>query len=412
MKNKKRHAVSLMMTPKTPPAWPVKPPLYLSSTFAFLKAEAGEGAFDLTYGKIKKTKKNGSGMIYARLNGPNLQLAENQLTLCENGAESCAFFSSGLASITTVISTFLKKDGIILASSPLYGGTHHFIEQKIASENVCFFTPSMSQYDIETLLNSKTSKKLSMILVETPANPTNAIFDIKMLSKIAKKYSSPEQKAYLVVDNTYLGPLFQSPLTLGADLVVYSATKYIGGHSDLLAGACLGSKKLINQVKESRTFLGNMADQFTCWLVTRSLETLHLRMKNQAKNAKKIAKYLSEHSMVEKIYYLGNPDSKKTEKIIERQCSSFGAMIAFDIVGAKKEAFNFLNSLKIIKIAVSLGGNESLAEHPYTMTHAGMDDNLKKDLGITNKMIRLSIGNEHYTDLIADISQALQKAKK
>ncbi len=213
----------------------------------------------------------------------------------------------------------------------------------------------------------------------------------------------------LAVDNTYMGPIWQHPLKHGADLVLYSATKYIGGHSDVIAGACLGSGELITRVKTLRTFLGNMAGPWTGWLLLRSLETLKARMDIQAFNAERIAEYLNHHPQVEKVYYLGNlteADGRSFETR-NRQCLSNGGMISFDIRGGEKEAFAFLNHLKLIKLAVSLGSTESLAEHPATMTHADVEPQHKDELGITEKMIRLSVGVENFNDIIGDIDQAL-----
>jgi methionine-gamma-lyase len=250
-----------------------------------------------------------------------------------------------------------------------------------------------------------------MVYIETPANPTNDLIDIEESKEIAKYFSSSEKEIYLAVDNTYMGPIWQHPLKHGADLVLYSATKYIGGHSDVIAGACLGSKELMQRVKGLRTFLGNMASPNSGWLLLRSLETLKVRMDTQAINAEKVAAFLNTHPLVEKVYYIGNLSEKDGAQfhIKNKQCLSNGGMISFDVKGAEKDAFCFLNSLKLIKLAVSLGGTESLAEHPATMTHVDLDPTLKNKLSITEKMVRVSIGVEFYEDIIYDIEQALAK---
>jgi len=247
------------------------------------------------------------------------------------------------------------------------------------------------------------------VYAETPANPTNDLIDIAMCKDLAEHYSSPNKPVYVAIDNTYMGPLWQHPLAHGADLVLYSATKYIGGHSDVIAGACLGNEALMARVRAMRTFLGNMASPNTAWLLLRSLETLKLRMDAQALNAGHVAAFLNTHPKVEKVYYLGNITAKNTRAyaIKQKQCLSNGAMISFDIKGGEQEAFRFLNALQLIKLAVSLGSTESLAEHPATMTHVDVDPVLKQQLGISEKMVRLSIGVEHYTDIINDIAQAL-----
>ena len=249
---------------------------------------------------------------------------------------------------------------------------------------------------------------MSMIFIETPGNPTNALIDLEKCRKIADKYSN-EKRVLVSVDNTFLGPIWQHPLKFGADLVIYSATKYIGGHSDVIAGACLGSTELISRVKTLRTFLGNMAGPWTGWLLMRSLETLKARMEVQMGNARVIAHYLSNHPMVEKVHYLGLLSEKDGEqfKIYKKQCLSPGAMISFEISGNEKVAFAFLNHLKLTKLAVSLGSTESLAEHPATMTHSDVDPEDREELGISEKLIRLSVGVEHQDDLIWDIEQAL-----
>ena len=252
--------------------------------------------------------------------------------------------------------------------------------------------------------------KLAMIHIETPANPTNALIDISMCAEIKNYFSTDDKEVILSVDNTYMGPIWQHPLKHGADLVLYSATKYIGGHSDVIAGACLGSKELMARVKGLRTFLGNMAGPWTGWLLMRSLETLKVRMDQQAFNAKHVAEFLKNHPKVEMVYYLGEMAENGTQnekEIINKQYSSYGAMIAFDIKGGEEDAFKFLDSLSLIKLAVSLGGTESLAEHPQTMTHADVDQEAKEQLKITEKLVRLSIGVENYNDLITDIGQAL-----
>lgn len=249
-----------------------------------------------------------------------------------------------------------------------------------------------------------------MIYVETPANPTNHLFSLTMCSDIATSLSTDEHKVLLVVDNTYMGPIWQHPLELGADLVIYSATKYIAGHSDLIAGAVSGSKHLIQRVKVLRTFFGNLPSPNTSWLLMRSLETMKIRMEQQQANAKLIAQYLSKHPKVAKVYYLGLLEQGSTQwEIFNQQCKGEGAMLSFDIVGGEKEAFAFLNNLKLIQLAVSLGSTESLAEHPATMTHIDIPEIEKKIMNITSSLIRLSVGVEHADDLITDIENALEK---
>ena len=390
----------------------IKSPIFQTSTFVFKNAQDGKAFFEVAYGLREKEASEEVGLIYSRINNPDLEILETRLKLWDK-AEDCAVFESGMAAISTVLLEFLAPGDVLLYSSPLYGGTDHFIKEflkKIGIHTISF-TPNDTQEDIvKRLKNSGLANKLSMIYIETPANPTNALIDIEMCNEIALRYSSDDKKVYLTVDNTYMGPLWQHPLKHGADLVLYSATKYIGGHSDLIAGACCGNQDVINRVKILRTFLGNMAAPHTGWLLMRSLETLKIRMEQQATNAEQVANYLNEHEKVEKVYYLGLiPEGTSEHKIYKRQYNSPGAMLSFDIQGGEKEAFKFIDNLKLIKLAVSLGGTESLVEHPATMTHAGVAPAFREELSITEKLVRLSIGVENHSDLIWDIEQALAK---
>lgn len=390
----------------------IKSPIFQTSTFVFKNAEEGKAFFELAYGKRQKNEDEELGLIYSRINNPDLEILENRLTLWDE-AEDCAVFESGMSAITTVLLEFLKPNDLLLISSPLYGGSDHFIKSILPKFNIDIaeFKVGQTKEEIISIVESTgKADKLALVYIETPANPTNDLIDIACSKAVAKHFSTTEKEIYLAVDNTYMGPLWQHPLKHGADLVLYSATKYIGGHSDVIAGACLGSQSLIQRVKVLRTFLGNMAGPWTGWLLLRSLETLKARMDIQAKNAEKVAAFLNSHKKVEKVYYIGNINEQQSSQYLikQRQCLSNGAMISFDISGGEKEAFQFLNALKLIKLAVSLGSTESLAEHPATMTHAAVDVKHKQELSITEKMIRLSIGVEHYDDIIFDIEQALE----
>lgn len=392
----------------------IKCPIFQTSTFVFKNAEEGKAFFEVAYGIREKKKEEELGLIYSRLNNPDLEILENRLCLWD-GAEDCAVFESGMSAISTAMMEFLKPGDLILCSRPLYGGTDHFVNNFLAKMGIhsVGFHAEMDKAEIVEAINATGhGDRLAMIHIETPANPTNALVDIEMCSEIAKEFSSEEEKVIVSVDNTYMGPLWQHPLEHGADIVLYSATKYIGGHSDVIAGACLGSKELIARIKGLRTFLGNMAGPWTGWLLMRSLETLKVRMDQQATNAKYVAEFLKSHPKVEKVYYLGfieeENDARKTA-IYKKQYKSAGAMISFDVKGGEKEAFKFLNSLKLIKLAVSLGSTESLAEHPATMTHVDIEEKVKKALFITGKLVRLSVGVENYNDIISDVEQALEQ---
>ncbi|MFM7681841.1 MAG: cystathionine gamma-synthase family protein [Bacteroidota bacterium] len=392
----------------------IKCPIFQTSTFVFSSAKEGKRFFQLAYGISAPEENEQLGLIYSRINNPDLEILENRLSLWDK-AEDCAVFESGMSAISTAMLEFLSPGDTLLYSRPVYGGTDHFINNFLKKMNIdsIGFYPGETKHEIIERINASGKKdKLKLIHIETPANPTNALIDIEMCAEIKRHFEGENGEVILSVDNTYMGPIWQHPLKHGADLVLYSATKYIGGHSDVIAGACLGSKATMSRVKGLRTFLGNMAGPWNGWLLMRSLETLKVRMEQQAKNAFEVAKFLQSHSKVEFVYYLGfihETGSSEEISIFERQFTSGGAMISFDIIGGEEQAFTFLDSLKLIKLAVSLGGTESLAEHPQTMTHADVPFADKERMNITEKLVRLSIGVENYEDLIADISQALDK---
>ncbi|MBS1589790.1 MAG: cystathionine gamma-synthase family protein [Bacteroidetes bacterium] len=413
--SKKMRPESLMMSYGYKPELSegaVKCPIFQTSTFVFKNAEDGKAFFEVAYGHRSAKEGEEMGLIYSRINNPDLEILENRLTLWDE-AEQCAVFESGMSAITTVLLEFLKPGDLILTSSPVYGGTDHFIKKILPKFgiHVAEFRAGQDFESIKLIVEkSGHADKLALVYIETPANPTNDLIDIAASKAIADYFSKGKsERVYLAVDNTYMGPLWQHPLKHGADLVLYSATKYIGGHSDVIAGACLGSNELIGRVKVLRTFLGNMASPNTGWLLLRSLETLKARMDIQSANANKVAEFLSVHPSVERVYFLGNLSKKDgvQYEIKKRQCLSNGGMISFDVKGGEAEAFKVLNALKLIKLAVSLGSTESLAEHPATMTHVDVALSLRQELSITDKMIRLSVGVEHYEDIINDISQAL-----
>lgn len=393
----------------------IKPPIFQTSTFAFNSAEEGKAYFEMAYGIRDKEEDENLGFIYSRINNPNMEILEKRLCLWDE-ADQCAIFQSGMSAISTVLLEFLMPGDLLLYSQPVYGGTDHFINHYLKDTGIhaIGFDASMSKEEISQMIYmSGLADKLSLIYIETPANPTNDLIDIQMCKEIADSFSLRDKEVYLAVDNTYMGPLWCSPLKLGADIVLYSATKYIGGHSDLIAGAVLGNHEIMTRVKTLRTFLGNMAGPNTCWLMLRSLETLKVRMEQQARNAQAIALFLESHPMVHKLHYLGtlDPDTQ-SYSIYKRQYSSPGAMISFEIKGGEKEAFEFINNLKLIKLAVSLGSTESLVQHPNSMTHIGVCDEVKKKIGINERLIRLSVGIENVEDLIADINNALLKVNQ
>tara|TARA_Y100000768_G_scaffold381597_1_gene360550 strand:+ start:466 stop:1737 length:1272 start_codon:yes stop_codon:yes gene_type:complete len=387
-----------------------KVPLFQTSTFVFKNAEEGKSHFHIAYGLREKGKDESMSLAYSRINNPNLEIAEDRLKLWDK-SDGCALFQSGMAAITTTILELTRPNTLILHSSPLYGGTDHFIEEVLPKYNIksMYFN---SMESIESIINKKDEQfpdtEVSLVYIESPANPTNSVVDIHKSKKLANHFSTKKEKVYLAIDNTFMGPVFSQPIDHGADVVLYSATKYIGGHSDLVAGAACGSNEVISRIKTLRVFMGNMASPFTSWLILRSLETLKIRMEKSAENANKIAKKLISHKMVDKVHYLGlvTKDSPEYD-IIKKQYSSPGGMISFDVKGGEKEAFKFLDNLKLVKLAVSLGGTESLACHPYSMTHADVNIDTKIKMGMGESLVRLSIGIEDSDDLINDIISSL-----
>lgn len=406
------HPESLMMTHGYKPELSegaVKPPIFLTSTFVFKTAEEGKAFFELAYGIREKEQSEELGLIYSRINNPNLEILENRLCLWDK-TDDCVVFESGMSAISTVLLEFLKPGDLLVYSMPTYGGTDHFINhflQEIGVDSIGFEANQSKEEIIQMVKDSGKADKLSLVYIETPANPTNDLIDISICREIADHFKK-EKEIPVAVDNTYMGPLWCSPIEHGADLVLYSATKYIGGHSDLIAGAVLGRADLIQRVRVLRTFLGNMANPHTCWLLLRSLETLKVRMEQQAKNALEVANFLKDHPKVKKVDYLGHlSENDKAYPIFKKQYASGGAMISMEVKGGEKEAFKFLNNLTLVKLAVSLGSTESLAQHPAMMTHIGLDPDTKKKIGITESLVRLSIGVENHEDLIKDFSAAL-----
>jgi len=371
-------------------------PEFHSTTYAFKNSRDAENSF------CQQAKE--STLVYGRVNHPNAQIFEERLALWEN-AESCVSFSSGMAAIFAVCFEFLKPGSILLYSEPLYGGSSHLFAE-VLNEKMGIHTLGFNNLNLKNKLDfvRYTYGKVPwMIFVETPANPTNDLVDIENCRRLSRAW-----KPIIVVDNTFLGPIYQHPLEHGADISVYSATKFISGHSDVIAGACVGSHQHMDRLRKTRMYLGSILGPDSASKLLRSLQTLELRMDRQIRNAEYITKYLSNHPRVERVYSpsLLTPDNPQF-KIYKKQCLAPGAVISFDICGGKREAFRFLDSLKLFKLAVSLGSNESLAQHPFTMTHAGLSLKDRKRFGITEKMIRLSIGVENREDLVQDLAQAL-----
>jgi methionine-gamma-lyase len=391
----------------------VKCPIFQTSTFAFESAEAGKAFFEVAYGLREQRTGEELGLIYSRLNNPDLEILEGRLALWDE-ADSCAVFESGMAAITTSLLAFLTPGDVLVHSEPLYGGSDHFVKHFLPRMGILpiGFPAGVPMAELAADLTARIGgRPVAAALLETPANPTNALVDIRGISDLVHSLAAPGRPAVVMVDNTFLGPVFQHPLGQGADLVLYSATKFIGGHSDLIAGAALGDHATMLPVRTLRTFMGTMAGPWTGWLLLRSLETLKMRMTASMKNARYVADFLADHPKVQTVHYLGHlTEDAPMFEVYQRQCVAPGSMISFDVVGGEAGAFRFLNALTMVKLAVSLGGTESLAEHPGSMTHADVPHTDQIRMGITPGLVRLSVGVEHYEDLIADLSQALERA--
>ena len=407
------HPESLMMSYGYKPEWSegaAKSPIFQTSTFVFRTAEEGRACFEIAQGKREPGPGETPGLIYSRLNNPDLEIAEDRLALWDR-AEDCALFNSGMAAIGTTLLAFLRPGDLLAASEPLYGGTHHLVDWLLPQLGirVVRFGCAATEERIEERIGAA-GGGLAFVLIETPANPTNDLVDIAMCARLAARRSTPERPVPLAVDNTFLGPLFQHPLEHGADIVLYSATKYIGGHSDLIAGAALGPTALIEQIRAFRTLLGTQTDPWTGWLLMRSLETLQVRMRRQAETAARVAEFLAAHPRVRRVNYLGRlTPGTPQHSLYERQCLGPGAMISFEVDGGVEGVYRFLNSLQLVKLAVSLGSTESLAEHPMTMTHSEATPEENCSAGVTEGLVRISVGLEHPDDLIRDLDQALHK---
>jgi methionine-gamma-lyase len=392
----------------------VKPPVFLTSTFVFKSAEEGRDFFDFVSGRREPPAGTGAGLVYSRFNHPNSEIVEDRLAVYER-TESCAVFSSGMSAIATTLFAFVRPGDCILHSQPLYGGTETLLARTFLNMGVAAvgFADGVNEESVQAAAEEAMQKgRVSVILIETPANPTNSLVDVAMIRRIAEAIGEKQgHRPVIACDNTLLGPVFQRPIEHGADISLYSLTKYVGGHSDLIAGAALGSKAVMKQVKALRGAIGTQLDPHSCWMLGRSLETLSIRMEKANNNALVIANFLREHPKCEKIHYLPYHDeSSPLGRTFASQCTGAGSTFSFDIRGGQPAAFKFLNALQILKLAVSLGGTESLASHPATMTHSGVPVDVRQRIGVLDSTIRLSIGIEHPDDLIADLTQALSAA--
>jgi methionine-gamma-lyase len=392
----------------------IKAPIFQTSTFVFKSAEDGKRFFEVAYGLRQKEPDEALGLIYSRINNPNIEILEDRLSVWD-GADKALVFSSGMAAISTTILALSRPNDVVVYTAPAYGGTEYLFDRILPRMGV--ETVSVSDCDGGEALTRAIGEaaaraaarggRLAAVYVETPANPTNQLIDLQAAAAAIKALDQAEAPP-LVVDNTFLGPLWQKPLQHGADLILYSLTKYVGGHSDLIAGACMGRADLMGRVAEMRTICGTVTDPHTAWLLMRSLETLHIRMERSQANAVELVRRLRGHAKIEAVLDAGGAESSPGQQaIFSRQCLGAGSTFSLRLKGGEAEAFRMLNALRLFKLAVSLGGTESLVSHPSSTTHSDYSAEAKARCGIGDNLVRLSVGIENVDDLYADLEQAL-----
>jgi methionine-gamma-lyase len=386
-----------------------RPAVFRSSTYVFSTPESAERAFNIAGGRARPAEGESPELIYARLNHPNAQILEEQILNLEPGARVALAFNSGMAAIVTSLLTLLRPGQSVIYTVPIYGGTQHFIQDHLSQWGVAGIPVHSGRGDLLDRAIAST-KNLGVVLLETPANPTLVMTDIRQACKAvaSRKLASGESRPLVLVDNTLLGPAFQHPLSSGADLVVYSGTKYLSGFSDMLAGIVLAANEdLIGRLRPARALFGNILQADECWMLGGRLPTVHLRMNRASKNAQRVAERLAQHPKIQQVLYPTLFTEPEQKRIFAGQCDFPGAMFSIELSGGKKAAFDFLRHLRIARNAVSLGGVETLACHPKTTTHSGFTEDESAQAGITDGLVRVSIGIEHWRDLLDDFEQAL-----
>ena len=389
----------------------LKAPIFLTSTFAFENAAAGKRHFE---GITGKRAGGAEGLVYSRFNGPNQEILEDRLAIWD-GAEDALTFSSGMTAICILMMAYASAGDVIVHSGPLYAASEGFVAKVLSKFGVTYvdFPAGASPQELEAIIAKakhqaeEAGGKVAMIYLESPANPTNALVDIEAVKEARDAVLDPAETP-IAIDNTFLGPLWQRPLDHGADIVAYSLTKYVGGHSDLVAGSIAGAKHWMDPVRALRNTMGGIVDPNTAWMLLHSLETVELRMQRAGENAAKVCAFLRDHPKVTGLGYLGFIDDPRQQDIYDRHCKGAGSTFSVFLKGGEAECFRFLDNLQIAKLAVSLGGTETLASHPASMTHLSVPDERKAALGITDSLVRISIGIEDADDLIADFEQALE----
>ena len=389
-----------------------RPAVFRSSTYVFSSPEAAERAFDVASGRAQVARGETPDLIYSRFNHPNAEILQDQIVNLEKGATSALAFNSGMSAIITSLFALLRPGQSVVYTIPIYGGTQHFIQDFISKWGITGIPVLSGQADLLKRA-IRSAKKLGVVLLETPANPTLIMTDIRKACEAvaALKIKKGATRPLVMVDNTMLGPAFQHPLTLGADLVVYSGTKYLSGHSDMLAGVLLAKDSdLIKRISGLRGMFGTILQPDECWMLGVRLPTVRLRMDKSSIYAQRIAERLAEHPKIKRVHYPTLFTDPEQKRIYAEQCDYPGGMFSIDLRGGKKAAFNFLRHLQIGRNAVSLGGVETLACHPKTTTHSGFTDKEFADAGVTDGLVRVSVGIEHWRDLLSDFEQALEFA--
>lgn len=388
----------------------LKPPQFQTSTFVFRNAQAGKDYFAAIQGRRKLGPNEEPGLIYSRINNPNLEVLEDRLAIWDD-AEAALGFASGMAAISTALWAYLRPGDVVLQSQPIYGGTEtliHSILPEFGVQQAGFNAEDGADAMFAAAAAARKKGRIGAIFIETPASPTNALVDIAAARRLSESLAPIGNRPPVIVDNTLLGPIYSAPLAHGADIAVMSLTKLVGGHSDLIAGSASGSRTMLAPVRRMRSTLGTTCDPHTAWLLMRSLETLKLRMEAGAQGARKVAAFLRGHPKIANVWFLDFlPEDHADRPLHAKQNKSAGATFSFEVKGGEVEAFRFLDALQLIKLAVSLGGAETLAHHPATMTHSGIPAEEQLGLSITPGLIRISIGIEDADDLIADLSHAL-----
>ncbi|MHA7881309.1 MAG: methionine gamma-lyase [Saccharospirillum sp.] len=367
------------------------PPIHMTSTFCFDSVEQGAARF----------AGEAEGHVYSRLSNPTLAILEARLASLE-GAEAALATASGMGAISSILWTLLSPGDQLLADETLYGCTFALMEHGLRKFGIEVVYADFTRLDRVTAALSPATR---VVYCETPANPNMRLIDLRALSDTVRSHA---EQATLIVDNTYCTPALQQPLALGADLVVHSATKYLGGHGDLVAGAVVGSQAMMDSIRTVglKDMTGAVMSPMTAFLVLRGLKTLSLRMERHSDNALALARYLEGHPAVARVYYPGL-ESSPDKALAQQQMALPGGMLAFELTGGYGAGAHFMNRLRLIKRAVSLGDAETLCQHPASMTHSTYTEEERARHGISEGLIRLSAGLESQRDILADLEQAL-----